>query len=95
MENLDKLDECLSSYKYIKLDYDFKNKLMLIPKQTKKRFSLLHLFPEELIFSVASVVMALFMGGLISFYAFGSSDNVISNDDYFEQVSLVGLIEET
>ena len=94
MDNDKELDDCLSSYKNIKLDYALKNKLILIPKQTKKRFSIVHFFPEELILSAASVIMALFMGALISFYSFGNNDNSIVNDDYFEQISLIGLIEE-
>jgi len=94
MNDFKELDECLDAYVGIKLDDDTKHKLLMIPSRTSKRFRFLSLFPEELLLSAASVTMALFMGGLISFYAFSSLDATNINDDYFEQISLTSLIDE-
>jgi len=93
MNENDKLHEYLDSYTEIKIDKDILYSLQMIPANTQKRFSIFRLLPSELVFSMCSILTALFIGGLFSYYTLNTSLSAQHNDiDYFEQISLASLI---
>ena len=93
-ESLKRVDHILASYQNQEIGSDLYYTLRQIPTLTKKKFSLFHLLPHELALTAASIAFALFFGVF-------SSSQIVSveladfdyQQDYFEQISLVSLIE--
>ena len=83
----------LDSYQTQYVDSVLIDDLHNLQHTTQKRYAILHLFPQEFILSVASILLALFIGGLFSSHlvASGSSDD-FQHQDIFTQISITSLL---
>ena len=92
--DLNKVNSILESYKNEEIDDDLSYSLSQIPFQSKKLFSLFSLLPREFAFTTASIMIALYAGILFSTHVLNAnSDDFFVNEDFFEQISLVSLID--
>jgi hypothetical protein len=88
------VSSAMSSYTSHKMDNKFKTELINIQYQEKKKISILHLFPKEFALTAASILLALFIGGLFSNITINQKNNNLAlQQDYIEQTSLVTLVE--
>jgi len=94
LSELQSLNDMLGAYPHVEIDYATLYQLQQIPHQTKKRFSLFSFFPRELALVAASVLCAFFIGSFINTQATPEHSDLVAEHDYFEQVSLVSLIDE-
>jgi hypothetical protein len=85
------INNILGNYQYQPANAGFLYSLRQIQFQEKKKFSIFNLFPKELAFSAAMVVFALYIGVLFSFKTLSIDPN--QANDYFEQISLVSIID--
>ena len=87
------IDAILSAYHHETPDDSFLCSLNKIQYQEKKKFSLFNLFPRELAFAGISIIIALFLGALISSMSISTNPEYIAQEqDILEQISLASLI---
>jgi len=95
LNELQSMHTVLSSYQPCELDNELLQALQSIPAQANKRFSIFKLLPQELALSAASIIFALIIGALISYFTLQTvSIEYIAQNDYIEQVSMVSLFTE-
>ena len=94
LAELKNINTVLDSYPHTDIDDTLLYKLHQIPFNAQKKFSIFHLFPRELAFSAISIIVALYIGGMVSNAAMNlTPSNLFHEQDYFEQISLVSLLE--
>ena len=89
-----KLKKIFGYYRYHEIDNELLFSLNQIQYHTKKKFSICHLLPQELAITAASVIVALYAGILFSSHVLSAGNtDIYGSQDYFEQISLVSLLD--
>ena len=94
LADLKNINTALAIYEYHEADAAFFSDLYKIQFQAKKNFSIFHLFPRELAFTAMFVFLALYIGMFFSSQMIGlDTGDPFYTYEYFEEISLVSLLE--
>jgi ribulose 1,5-bisphosphate carboxylase large subunit-like protein len=86
-----KVNNVLSSFQQIKIDKTFLDSLQAIPLNNTKKKYIWSLFPEKLILTTVSIILAVFIGSIFSFTVVNALQ--IDDVDPLEEISISYFFE--